>query len=148
MSFFIASQCKIFCISLLSALAKYYSEHNTLEFPSRIPAASPPNAPQFQAPHIELNPPSTGSPIPVTHAASSLARNTAALAISWGVPNPPNGCRCSTIFFCSAASGVSNPEMKAVAVNPGQRALTWTRYGAQSCAAAFVRPRTACLDVT
>jgi hypothetical protein len=42
------------------------------------------NAPnsQFLFPHMQLNPPSTGNPIPVTHAASSLAKKTAALAIS------------------------------------------------------------------
>lgn len=51
--------------------------------------------------YILLYPPSTGSPIPVTQLASSLAKNTAALAISCGVPSPRNGCCASTAAFCA-----------------------------------------------
>ena len=45
----------------------------------------------------QVYPPSTAIEIPVTHFASSLARKTATLAISSGLPSPLNGCM-SDIF--------------------------------------------------
>ena len=46
--------------------------------------------------HCAVKPPSTGRFTPVTHLASSLARNTAAPAISSGTPVPPNGWSASS----------------------------------------------------
>jgi hypothetical protein len=104
--------------------------------------------PPLDRDYITVYPPSTGSPMPVTHAASSLARNTAARAMSCGVPSPLKGCLASTTALYCCASGVKRPAMKDVCVKPGHRAFTCMRNGAQSIAATFVMPRTACLEVT
>ena len=93
-----------------------------------------------------VKPPSTGSPIPVTQLESSVTKNKAAFAISSTLPSPPKGCCASRRALVSGFS--SMPWMSALRVNPGQSALTWIRWGAQSHAAARVNPKTACFVVT
>ena len=112
----------------------------------------------------QRKPPSTGIAMPVTQPTSSLASMTAIRATSVAVPTPLSGCTAS---ICWRYSGVDakSEEVIGVAVtdndlcqhaqswldechvlHPGHIAFTRMRWGAQSKAAALVRPNTACFD--
>jgi hypothetical protein len=114
--------------------------------------------------HWQRKPPSTGIAMPVTQPTSSLASIMAIRATSDAVPTPLRGWTAS---ICWRYSGVdaNSEEVIGVAVtghdlcqhaqsglderhvlHPGQIAFTRMRWGAQSKAAALVKPSTACFD--
>src|ERR1039458_8433963 len=93
---------------------------------------------------------------PVTQLASSLAKNTATLAISSGAPNPLNGW-AALMALAKSESPCNKWEINGVSISakyqhltrfhslqdinsqPGQIALQWIRNGAKSNAAALVK---------
>jgi hypothetical protein len=113
--------------------------------------------------HMAVYPPSTGNPTPVIQLQSSEARNTAVRAISSGSPRPRKGCIFSsfvrnsgsaktlaviavpTSVFCQSTLAKTKAVERGY-LQPGQIALQWIRYGAQSQAIAFVMPITACFE--
>jgi len=114
--------------------------------------------------HWQRKPPSTGIATPVTQPTSSLASITAIRATSVALPTPLRGCTVSICWRHSEPDAKSE-EVIGVAVtgddpvskfvqgedeyrvlHPGQIAFTLMRWGAQSKAAALVRPSTACFD--
>ena len=114
--------------------------------------------------HMAVYPPSTGNPTPVIQLQSSEARNTAVRAISSGSPKPRKGCIFSsfvrdsecektlaviavpTSVFSSVSTRWNKSRVERGDLQPGQIALQWIRYGAQSQAITFVMPITACFE--
>src|SRR5919201_1115092 len=78
---------------------------------------------------------------PVTYAAPSQRRNTAASAISRGVPNRLSGMRFLAISV-SCGSGMRRLNAPSVGTGPGAIALTRMPYAAHSTASERVSART------
>lgn len=94
--------------------------------------------------YCAVYPPSTAISDPVIHVLSGEARNTTALAMSSGLPEPLNGCWLS--IHAAVCGWLNAASVRGVLMKPGQIALTCTRCGAQSIAADFVIPAHACFD--
>src|SRR6266852_5409988 len=93
-------------------------------------------------------PPSTTSAVPVTNEDASLARYSAACAISSGVPTRPSGRLAASArkrLFSSPSCRASSRNMP-VSVSPGQMQFTRMFCGPWSTAIAFVSSTTAPFD--
>src|ERR1700737_5313008 len=97
-----------------------------------------------------VQPPSMTNVAPVAYEASSLARNSAAFAISSGTAKRPNTPILSRRFGSDAAepAGFAAAKRRAmgVAVAPGQIAFTRMLKGPYSCAATRVSASTPAFD--